>query len=64
MITGPHTLVERNVREQQVIAQVALSRCCKVPLQGSATRWCGDCGATISAADLDHETHAPVRGVS
>jgi hypothetical protein len=64
MITGAQSLVERTVREGQILAQIALSRCCRVPLQGSATRWCGDCGATVSAADLDHETHAPLRGAS
>lgn len=62
MITGTGSLVERTIREGRIIAQVALSRCCNQPLQGSATRWCGECGTTVSAADIDHETHAPLRG--
>jgi len=64
VITGVQSLVERNIREGQILAQIALSRCCKAPLQGSATRWCGTCGATVPAADIDHETHAPLRGAS
>lgn len=64
MITGAQSLVEANIRQSQILAQVALSRCCRVPLQGSATRWCGQCGTTVPAADLDHETHAPLRGAS
>jgi len=62
VITGAQSLVEKTIREGQILARVARSRCCGTPLQGSATRWCGDCGKTVSAADIDHETHAPLAG--
>lgn len=62
MITSVQSLAERNMRVAQIRDEVARGRCCGQPLQGSATRWCGDCGKTVSAADIDHETHAPLRG--
>ncbi|MFG2001638.1 hypothetical protein ACGFNU_21050 [Spirillospora sp. NPDC048911] len=51
-------LVERNATASQVAARAAanLSPCCRQPIQGvSAVRWCGQCGHTINAADIDHE---------
>lgn len=40
------------------------SSCCGAPVQGtSAVRWCGDCGHTIRAADIDHE-YKPRTGVT
>jgi hypothetical protein len=37
------------------------SACCGAIILGAAARWCADCGAGISSADIDHETHAPLR---
>ena len=59
------SLVEAQFAAARIVQQASLSRCCAQPLQGSGgTRWCGSCGGTVPAADLDHETHAPLRGAS
>jgi hypothetical protein len=52
-------LVERNAAASTVLARVAKSLCCDVDLQGSASMWCGRCGRTVPAADIDHEYHTP-----
>jgi hypothetical protein len=56
-------IVDRTVRASAIRDQIALSQCHQVPLQGVTTMWCGQCGGTVPAADLDHETHAPLRGI-
>ena len=58
-------LVEAQFAAARIVQQAGLSRCCAQPLQGSGgTRWCGACGGTIPAADINHEVPAPVRGAS
>lgn len=64
MIRTVSDLVERKFNEDRVVhaaihSNAPLSPCCSQPVQGSAIRWCGQCGHTIPAADIDHEYKPP-----
>lgn len=59
------SLVEHNMATVQVLDRAAAApRCdCGGVFQGQGgVRWCARCGHTIAAADIDHETHAPLTG--
>jgi hypothetical protein len=60
VITSASALVEQRFNDDRVVRAAArkntpLSPCCGEPVQGTAVRWCGQCGHTIQAADLNRE---------